>query len=118
MGWQNTYVFVTALNIATLGFFWWYLPEYVSRYFERIRDVEHDSEVVVDRIPMLKIGWPHQALKSEDLNNVSVVYGFAAHADQPQFEALNRYFRNLGLMAKNDISFSLSRPSLSNSLWP
>ncbi len=105
MGWQNTYVFVTALNIATLGFFWWYLPEYVSRYFERIRDVEHDSEVVVDRIPMLKIGWPHQALKSEDLKNVSIVYGFAAHASQQQFEALHRYFRNLGLMAKNDIFF-------------
>jgi hypothetical protein len=91
MGWQNTYVFVTALNIATLGFFWWYVPEYVSRYFETVCDVEHDSEVVVDRIPMLKIGWPRQALKSEDLRNVSVVYTFIAHANQQQFEALHRY---------------------------
>jgi AbiV family abortive infection protein len=105
MGWQNAYVFVTALNIGTLGFFWWYLPEYVSRYFEKIRDVEHNSEVIVDRIPMLKIGWQHQALKSQDLNNVSVVYGFIANANQQQFESLHRYFRNLGLMAKNDIFF-------------
>jgi hypothetical protein len=54
---------------------------------------------------MLKIGWPHQVLKSADLNQVSVVYGFIAHANQLQFEALHRYFRNLGLLAKNDTFF-------------
>src|SRR5271154_5963116 len=41
MGWQNTYVFLTALNIATMGFFWWYTPEYISRYFEKILDIEN-----------------------------------------------------------------------------
>jgi AbiV family abortive infection protein len=35
MGWQNTYILVTALNIGTMGFFWWYTPEYISRYFEK-----------------------------------------------------------------------------------
>ena len=105
MGWQNTYVFVTALNIGTMGFFWWYTPEYISRYFEKIRDVEHDSEIIVDRTPMLRIVWPPQALKSADLNNVSVVYSFMAQANQQQFESTHRYFRNVGLMAKNDIFF-------------
>ncbi|MGA9542746.1 MAG: AbiV family abortive infection protein [Candidatus Sulfotelmatobacter sp.] len=105
MGWQSTYVFVTALNIGTMGFFWWYMPEYVSRYFDKIRDLQHDSEVMVDRIPMLKIQWPNQALKAPDLNNVSVTLSFIAQADQKQFEATHRYFRNLGLMAKNDIFF-------------
>jgi AbiV family abortive infection protein len=105
MGWQNTYVFVTALNIGTMGFFWWYTPEYISRYFEKIRDVEYDSEIIVDRTPMLKIVWPPQALKSPDLNNISIVYSFIAQANQKQFESTHRYFRNLGLMAKNDIFF-------------
>jgi AbiV family abortive infection protein len=105
MGWQSTYVFITALNIGTMGFFWWYTPEYVSRYFDKIRDIEHDSEVMADRIPMLKIQWPNQALKTLDLNNVGAALSFIAQADQKQFEATHRYFRNLGLMAKNDIFF-------------
>jgi AbiV family abortive infection protein len=105
MGWQNTYVFLTALNIATMGFFWWYTPEYISRYFEKIRDIEHESEIIVDRTPMLKIVWPNQALKAPDLNNVSIVYSFIAQANQEQFESTHRYFRTLGLMAKNDIFY-------------
>lgn len=105
MGWQNAYVFITALNIATMGFFWWYTPEYISRYFEKIRDIEHDSEIIVDRTPMLKIVWPNQALKAPDLNNVSIVYSFIAQANQEQFESTHRYFRALGLMAKNDIFY-------------
>ena len=105
MGWQNTYVFLTALNIGTLGFFWWYLPEYISRYFEKIRDVEHDSEVEIDRVPMLKVGWPQQALKAADLNNVTIVLAFLAKSKQKQFESTHRYFQNLALLAKNDIFF-------------
>ncbi len=105
MGWQNTYVFVTALNIGTMGFFWWYTPEYISRYFEKVRDIEHESDVLIDRVPMLKIEWPHQALKAPNLNNVSIVYSFIAQANQQEFESTRRYFRNLGLMAKNDIFF-------------
>jgi hypothetical protein len=105
MGWQNTYVFVTALNIATMGFFWWYLPEYISRYFEKVRDIEHESDVLLDRVPMLKIEWPRKALKAPDLNNFSIVYSFIAQANQQQFESTHRYFRTLGLMAKNDIFY-------------
>jgi len=105
MGWQNAYVFISALNLGTMGFFWWYVPEYISRYFERIRDLEHDSEVLVDRVPMLKVVWPHQALKVPDLHNVSIVFSFIGQADQKQFEATHRYFRTLGLIAKNDIFY-------------
>ena len=111
MGWQNTYVFVTALNIGTMGFFWWYTPEYISRYFEKIRDIEHDSDIILDRMPMLKIVWPNQALKAPDLNSVGVILGFIAHANQQQFESTHRYFRTLGLMAKNDIFYQFE-PSI------
>jgi AbiV family abortive infection protein len=92
MGWQNTYVFVTALNIATMGFFWWYLPQFTSRYYEKMRDIEHASDIIVERIPELKMSWGHLALKADDLNNVSVIYTFIAHANQVQFEAAHRYF--------------------------
>jgi hypothetical protein len=54
---------------------------------------------------MLKIVWPNQALKAQDLNTLSVVYSFITQANQQQFESTHRYFRALGLMAKNDIFF-------------
>jgi hypothetical protein len=86
-----------------MGFFGLYTPEYVSRYFEKIRDIEHESEIIIDRTPMLKIVWPNQALKAPDLNNVSIVYSFIAKANQQQFESMHRNFRTLGLVAKNGI---------------
>ena len=65
-GMQQCMVFVTALNIATTGFFWWYLPTFISRFHESIIDLESNNGVDLDRMPQLKIKWPNQALK-EDL---------------------------------------------------
>jgi hypothetical protein len=54
---------------------------------------------------MLKVVWPHQALKAADLNDVAIIFGFIGQANQKQFESTHRYFRNLALLAKNDIFF-------------
>lgn len=105
-GMQQCMIFVTALNIATNGFFWWYLPTFVSRFHESITDVESDSGIDLDRMPQLKIQWPHQALKEELLlQHLAIVFGFVAHANEPQREAYARYFRALAMLAKNDIFF-------------
>jgi hypothetical protein len=60
-----------------------------------------ETEIIVDRTPLLKIVWSSHALKAPDLNNVSIVYSFIAQADQKQFGSTHRFFRTLGLMAKN-----------------
>jgi AbiV family abortive infection protein len=105
-GMQQCMVFVTALNIATTGFFWWYLPTFISRFHESIVDLESDNGVDLDRMPQLKIKWPNQALKEDLLlQHLPIVLSFVAMADEPQREAYSRYFRALGVMAKNDIFF-------------
>ena len=105
-GMQQCMIFVTALNIATSGFFWWYVPTFISRFHESIIDVETNSGIDLDRMPQLKIQWPHQALKEELLlQHLAIVFSFVARADDLQREAYARYFRALAMMAKNDIFF-------------
>jgi hypothetical protein len=105
MAFQQAFVFVTAINIGTTGFFWWYVPEFVSNFFEKIHDLEHDSDLEIKRTPELRLSWGHLALKAPDLNNVGLVILWITRSDQGQFEAFQRYFRALALMAKNDIFF-------------
>jgi AbiV family abortive infection protein len=105
-GMQNCMIFVTALNIATFGFFWWYVPTFISRFHETIIDLDSNNGIDLDRVPQLKIQWPHQALKEEQLlQHLTIVFGFVAGANDPQREAYSRYFRALAMLAKNDIFF-------------
>lgn len=48
-GMHNCVVFVSALNIATNGFFWWYLPAFVSKFYETLTDIESGSTVEIER---------------------------------------------------------------------
>jgi hypothetical protein len=44
-------VSVTAMNIGTTGLFWSYLPEYISTFFEKIRNLERDADIEIRRNP-------------------------------------------------------------------
>jgi AbiV family abortive infection protein len=105
MAFQQAFVFVTALNIGTTGFFWWYIPDFISSFFDKIRDLEHDAPVQVKRVPELRLSWGHLALKAADLNQVGVILPWIIRSNQEQFQTFQRYFRALALMAKNDIFF-------------
>ena len=105
-GWHNSFLIVTAINISTTGFFWWYLPAFVSTYADGIRDLENNAKAAFSRVPELKLSWGHLALSENDLTNVMVVFGHIAQITDPALQALyQRYFKALALMAKNDIFF-------------
>ena len=106
MGMQSVLIFVSALNISTGGFFWWYFPTFTSRYYESITDLETNHQVVIERVPELRISWGHMALKADDLlQQMPMVFGFVAKASEPEQAFYHRYFGMLGMMAKNDIFF-------------
>ena len=103
---QTTNLLVLAMNIGTTGFFWWYLPEFTSTFAEKIFDLEQRTQVVMGRIPELKVSWGNLVLTAQDLNNVGVVFGHLAHLkDAHERAPYERYFRALALIAKNDIFF-------------
>ncbi len=106
MGMQSVMIFVSALNISTGGFFWWYLPTFTSRFYEAITDLETDHQVIIERVPELRISWGHMALKEDDLlRQMPMVFGYVAKASEQEQAFYHRYFGMLGMMAKNDIFF-------------
>jgi hypothetical protein len=52
-GWGLARSFVVALNIGTMGFWWWRMPEQISRYYEALQDLETGKELVIERNPIL-----------------------------------------------------------------
>ena len=105
-GWLNSRLLVTALNIGTTGFFWWYLPTFVSTYADGIMDLENKAKTAFERVPQLKVSWGPLALSEKDLRQVTVVFGHIAQSPEPAKQAVfQRYFKALALMAKNDIFF-------------
>ena len=96
--------FVVALNIGTMGFFWWYVPEQISHYYEKLIDLETNSEVGIGRSPALKIGWPQRALTEEDWNRVLLCLAMMPHPDQrAEHPPYDHYATGLTLMSKTDI---------------
>jgi hypothetical protein len=98
---------VLALNIGTVGFFWWYVPLFVSKFYEQILDLESKARVFVERSPELVIKWPGQALKEAQLSTTSLVLAHLMQIDQPKWAAYTRYFQALGMLAKSDIFVQL-----------
>jgi hypothetical protein len=108
MGMQSAMLLVNALNIGASGFFWWYLPTFISKFAESVFDLEQETEVLLERSPQLKLSWGHLALTSEDLKQVGLVLTHMARIEEPLRRVpYERYFRALALMAKNDIFFQL-----------
>lgn len=104
-GFQYAMTFVASLNIATLGFFWWYLPQFTSKFYDSIVDVETNATLAVERVPDLKVVWPPSALKEPDYTRIGSVWAFVMTSSQEPAKAavFTRYLMHLGLLAKNDV---------------
>lgn len=50
-------IFITAVNIGSIGFFWWYLPKTDIKYFVRLKDLERNLEIKVDQPDEDKFDW-------------------------------------------------------------
>lgn len=103
-GQHISWLFVIALNIGSFGFFWWYTPTFVSKYYETIEDLENKAQVILERNPPLSVNWKIRALKGPDLTNVSVVFAHLIRAESKTTQgACQHYFRALSLLAKTDV---------------
>ena len=104
--------FVAALNIATSGLFWWYVDKDISRFYEKIwdLDLEDDTEVRIDISPQLGIDWGHKTLTEENLANTRFVFDYLLKDIQTnprKREAIENYLTGLALLSKNDIHLRL-----------
>ncbi len=104
--------FVAALNIATSGLFWWHVDKDITRFYEKIWDLEleDDTEVKINISPELRIDWGHQSLTDENLADTRfvLVYLLKDIRSTPQKrDAIENYLTGLALLSKNDVHLRL-----------
>ena len=105
LGWGLARHFVVTLNIGAMGFWWWRLPEQISRYYESIEDLDKKIKVFVERNPALKIDWgENRVFTEEDLHRVALcVTALPGPHQRDQHKAYNYYTGGLTFLSLNDI---------------
>src|SRR5207245_2384279 len=112
-GWAESRRFVAALNIGSLGFFWWQIPTDVSRYYTRILDLDANYEVRIERVPRLTWDWGNRVLDRTALFHVLMAYRFLPRNVGMKEEGfLAEYLNGLACMGKNDIHLRLEASAL------
>ena len=108
--------FVTALNIGSMGFWWWRMPEQVSRFYDTIEDLETHRELGLERNPGLKVDWgENRVLTEDDLVRVATV--FAALPGPRRLDkhgAYNFYIGGITFMSLNDVHWQCEIQAFGN----
>ncbi len=100
---------VMALNVATLGFFWFHElldtdPKQSGRFYERLADLGSNMELRVHRNPSLRLEHgPRRVLEAADLNRWVLCFGHLLRFDKPiELNICERYLDGLTMIAKSD----------------
>ena len=105
-GWGMARMFVTAINIGTMGLFWWYVPRDIDRYFIKVKDLQLMHEIEMGIRPKLQLDWEkHQrAFSEQDIENTILSFIFIPSSNERnQQEPFTHYINGLAFMCKNDI---------------
>lgn len=109
--WALARQFVTALNMATFGFFWWELPVQTSRHYEKLTDLETGREVVIEPTPPLDLDWGkgRRVLSEDDIKRVHWVFALLVRmsAHHELAPALSRYIEGLTWLSKANVHMPL-----------
>ena len=115
-GWGVARQFVVALNIGTMGFWWWRMPEQVSRYYEFIRDIESGDELKLERRPSLRIDWgENRTLTMEHLSRTAAVFASLPPRDPAGKQTgLDYYIGGITFLSLNDVHWQCEVQSFGN----
>ncbi|MCK9918596.1 AbiV family abortive infection protein [Microbacteriaceae bacterium K1510] len=108
VGLSSSKLCIAALNIGSLGFFWYDLPRQTSRYYEQIRDLDAPTmDVNVGSAPGLLGDWNQGALTEKNLQHaIECVAAFGPMADEAAAPIFGHYLQGLVLLSKSDIHLS------------
>ena len=102
---------IVALNIGSLGFFWYDLPRQTSRYFKSIKDLETPNmNVDIGKGPGLLGEWKQDALSEENLlHAIRCIAVFGPIPDDEAEPIFGPYLQGLVLLSKSDIHLSCEK---------
>jgi AbiV family abortive infection protein len=115
-GWGLARHFTIALNIGTMGFWWWRMPQHISRYYETLEDFESKRQIAVERVPSLKVDWgSNRVLSDEDLGRVSSCFVTLPRPEETeQYVPYNFYIDGITFLSLNDVHWQCETQSFGN----
>ncbi len=103
-GWFLARKFAVALNIGTRGLWWWHLPEFRSRYYDTLNDLENNAAVNLDISPRLKIDWGRNVLDGQAMSEVSKCFlALPDPNDTDRLPPIDYYCAGTNFLALNDV---------------
>jgi len=103
-GYLVSRMYVTSLNIASNGVFWWHTNVDLDKFYESIKDLESNKKFGATLIT--KLHWPESksilTLQNLQLAKLANSY-MVKYYNKPQFEPFFHYMTTISMMAKNDI---------------
>jgi AbiV family abortive infection protein len=110
-GWDLAKEFILALNIGTMGFFFWKLQKYIDRYYEKIIDLETNTQVIAQPEKILKLNWKDQHLVLDNIALINVndvmLFLMEKKEDSRFIEIIMEYYMGLTLISKIDLHLRL-----------
>ena len=105
LAWGVARAFVTALNIGTMGFWWWRMSDHASKYYEYVEDLEARQRIGIERSPSLRVDWgENRVLTESDLVIVSSCFAAVVGARATGREdPYNHYIGGVTFLALNDV---------------
>ncbi|MBM3713551.1 MAG: AbiV family abortive infection protein [Actinobacteria bacterium] len=114
--WYVARLFTVSLNIGSLGFFWWDLPKFRNKYYEKAFDIENNAEIRMEIRPSLKIDWRKDILTENDMKNIAICYSqiLKMGLNNDENNPMNFYFGGLTFLGLNDLNYRCENQSFIN----
>lgn len=107
-GFSASKLCIAALNLGSLGFFWYELPRQTSRYYESIKDLDAPAmDVAIGRGAGLLGDWKQGALSEKNLRHaIECMAAFGTMSDADASPIFGPYLQGLVYLSKSDIHLS------------
>lgn len=115
-GWGIARHFVAALNLATVGFWWWRMPEDIDSYYENVEDLENKAKLDLRRTPSLKVDWGgNRVLSERELALVSACFiSLPRPENRDQHKPYSYYIAGLTFLSLNDVHWQCEVQAFGN----
>jgi hypothetical protein len=103
-GWEMARGVAVSLSIGSVGFVWFQQPEFVSKYYLNMHDLEAKAEIGAERTPRLAVKWHDGPFDEAMIRNANFCLALWLTSVGTRMRmALDRYQQGLALMGKSDL---------------
>jgi hypothetical protein len=112
MSYRVARMFVAAMNIGSLGGFWWWRrAEQIEKFYQRLTDLKAAPglNIGLNMHAWPKFEWKREAVDDSELQRVGLCFGMIARLDRPVYQAVvEAYLTGLAFIGKSDLHLNFA----------